>query len=103
VIWWWLACARSPGIEGCAELRDPTEVEDCRLEEALALGDAEAVRVAIASIEPALSRDLLRLRLAVRDPAQARSFCEEVEGDEARRKCEQVLGRPHLSVPPEGG
>lgn len=102
MIWLWLACGRAPGIEGCAELRDPTEREDCRLEEALAMTEVEALRAAIATIEPDTSRDLLRLRLAVHDPQNARWLCQEVEGEQAKRKCEQVLGRPHLSMPPEG-
>ena len=103
MIWLLLACGRPPGIEGCTALRDATEREDCRLEEALAMTDEASLRAAIAAIEPDTSRDLLRLRLAVHDPQNASWLCNEVEGEQAQRKCEQVLGRPHLSMPPEGG
>ena len=46
--------------------------------------------------QDARSRDLLRLRLAVRDPRRAGVFCPEMETPAGHERCKQVLGRPHL-------
>ena len=44
-------------------------------------------------------RDLLLLRLAVRNPSQSSKLCKRVQSQNAIEKCKQVIGRPHLTTP----
>jgi len=96
-------CAQAPTrFEECAALSDVTAREDCRLDFARQLlDDPGALQAAIDSVEPADSRDLLLLRLAVAEPARAGWLCTRVQGAGAQEKCRQVLGRPHLSTTPQ--
>ncbi len=101
---WLLAAACVGGapetLADCALMRDATAREDCRLALTLPLvGDAVALEAAFAQIDDPLSRDLLRIRLAVRDPARAGTLCEGVSTEAAATRCRQVLGRPHLRTP----
>lgn len=43
-------------------------------------------------------RDLLLLQLAVYTPTMAPQMCAEVQGQLAKDKCNQVIGRPHLQL-----
>ena len=40
--------------------------------------------------------DLLLLDLAVQEPQFAAKLCQKVKSEQAREKCKQVIGRPHL-------
>ena len=96
----WLAgCG---GSADCERVRDEVAREDCRFAKASALyaADPRAFRSALEAIPTPESRDLVRLRLAIRDPAGAQVLCREVETPPAQEKCRQVLGRPHLTTAP---
>jgi len=45
------------------------------------------------------TRDLLLLRLAVQQPRYSPQLCQRVETENAKEKCKQVIGRPHLTTP----
>ena len=97
-----VACSPSvpQTLADCGALRDATAAEDCRLELVLPhLGDLARMRALIAEVPAPESRDLLRIRLAVRDPVRAGGLCEDAEGGPAKQRCTQVLGRPHLRAP----
>ena len=40
--------------------------------------------------------DLLLLDLAVQEPIFAFELCKKVQTEQAKEKCQQVIGRPHL-------
>ncbi len=97
-----LACGPSEpqAIADCAQIADGTAREECRMGFAAAqLDDLAAMRALIAEVDEVESRDLLRLRLAVRDPVRAGGLCKDAETPPAQQRCEQVLGRPHLRAP----
>lgn len=99
------ACGRDRSTD-CPSLRDPVERENCYFENASKAFNAAdptggpTFVEALARIEPAASRDLVRLRIAIDRPAQAGALCRQVETPGARDKCRQVLGRPHLGATP---
>lgn len=88
-------------VAACAALAGATEREECRyrLVEPL-LADPAALQAALKDIAEPESRDLLLLRLATRHPDKASLLCRQVTTAAAREKCQQVLGRPHLSTRP---
>jgi hypothetical protein len=98
----WLGCGRPEApaeLAACSALADLTAREDCRLkllEPLFESKDAGAFQRALDALEDPASRDLVRLRLAIRDPNRGGRLCEQVETKPAQRKCRQVLGRPHL-------
>ncbi len=101
----WLAACGDP--DDCDRVRDEIAREDCRLETVSALfgTDPHGFRAALDAVPTPESRDLVRLRLAIRDPGAAQGLCREVETPAAQDRCRQVLGRPHLSTAPraQGG
>ena len=100
---WVVACgeAEPQKMEDCVRVKDATERETCRFEFAQTLiKDKPALEKSLQSIEDVASADLLRLRLAVHHPMASGWLCAGVKTDVARRKCDQVLGRPHLSGGP---
>jgi len=98
-----LLAACGGGDEGrCERLRDPAEQQDCHLEELATLfgeGDEAAFVEGLAALEDPLTRDLVRIRLAVDRPERSGWLCARVETEGARDKCRAVLGRPHLRAP----
>ncbi len=98
-----LACGGKPAtLEDCAGVRDAVAREDCylsMLHEVFERGDDQAFLQGLSRVEDPISRDLVRLRLAVESPDRAGWLCEGVETENARAKCQQVLGRPHLRAP----
>ena len=96
----WLVGCGAPA--DCDRVRGEVAREDCRFERATVLyeTDPRAFRSALDGIPTPESRDLVRLRLAIRDPAGAQVLCREVETPPAQEKCRQVLGRPHLTTAP---
>jgi len=100
----WAWAAAGCGDESCASISDPVARENCQFELVSALYDQgdEAWKGALADVDSPASRDLIRLRLAVQDPARAPLICREVETRQAQAKCQQVAGRPHLMSPPQG-
>lgn len=98
-----LACAEPEPetLPECAALSSPTAVEDCRYRlVSPLLSDPAALSAALAQISDDTSRDLLLLRLAVNHPDQAGLLCRQTTTPPAKQKCQQVLGRPHLSRRP---
>lgn len=95
-----LACQAEPcTVAECARLGTPAEAEDCRFRLVQPLvGDDAALDAALADIPDPGSRDLLLLRLAIADPPRAGRLCKRVETEGAIARCQQVLGRPHLST-----
>ena len=97
-----LACSDPPPatFAECAEVDDPTAREDCRLDKALPLlEDRTTFDARIATLEP-VSRDLLLVRLAFQQPHHAAWLCERVTTAEGLKRCERILGRPHLGGSP---
>jgi len=47
---------------------------------------------------PLETQDLLLLTLAIRNPNEANRFCKRIQTDNAKEKCRQVIGRPHLQL-----
>ena len=45
------------------------------------------------------THDLLLLELAIRSPQHSTLLCKRVKTTAAIEKCQQVIGRPHLSAP----
>ena len=99
-----IACGGGAGDLPCDEVPAGARQEECRFQEALGLGSSRAaLRPYLASIEDPASRDLIALRLAVRDPSAYAWLCEDVTTAEAQERCRSVLGRPHLRPPPKEG
>jgi len=97
-----LACAGGTPetMVDCAALGDITAREDCRLALVSAqIDDPDAMRAMIKEIPAPESRDLLRIRIAVQDPARGAPLCKDAETAPAQQRCTQVLGRPHLRSP----
>lgn len=98
-----LACAdpEPETLPACAALSPPTAVEDCRYRLVSPLvSDPAALQAALGEITDDTSRDLLLLRLAVNHPDKASLLCRQTTTPPAQQKCQQVLGRPHLSRRP---
>lgn len=98
-----LGCAGAPAtFADCAAVRDATAREDCRFQMALGLLDQpQALQAALDSVAEPESRDLLLLRLAVAEPTRAAALCHQAATPGAQEKCQQVIGRPHLSTSPQ--
>lgn len=47
---------------------------------------------------PLETQDLLLLTLAIRNPSEANRFCKKIQTANAKEKCRQVIGRPHLQL-----
>jgi len=95
-----LACSNSG--EPCADIRDEVARENCQFERISALFEAgdPGWEAALQAVPSPSSRDLVRLRLAILDPQKGPAICSAVETDDARARCQQVVGRPHLASPP---
>ena len=78
----------------CSCSREPTSLEDYLP----LLGDWEQFDASIQALEP-MERDLLLLRLAVQQPRYSITLCQKVQSTNAKEKCKQVIGRPHLTIP----
>ena len=93
-----IGCGGTDSTGDCGDIDDVVLQENCRLERASEAFQVspEAFEAELATITAAESRDLVRLRLAIRDPIVAARLCGEVETEAAAEKCRQVLGRPHL-------
>jgi hypothetical protein len=88
-------------IVACATLPTQTAIEDCRYRLAAPhLTDPAALRADLAQIADPISHDLLLQRLSVNHPAQAGALCRQMKTEQGRQKCQQVIGRPHLSTRP---
>ena len=93
-------CVTPTSFEECAQLGDAVERSDCQYTFATAAEDPKPL---VDSVESDLERDVLIVRLAESDPAHAGLLCRDVRTDSGKRRCESVLGRPHLGTwSPEG-
>jgi hypothetical protein len=95
-----LGCGGDPCAKG-----GEVERQNCLFERVSTLFEAgdPAWRDQLATIDSPSSRDLVRLRLAVLDPQQGPAICSAVETADAKARCQQVVGRPHLASPPRPG
>ena len=73
--------------------------DEISLDEYLSLmPDWEQFDAKISTLEET-ERDLLLLRLAVQEPRHSTILCKKVKSQNAKEKCKQVIGRPHLTIP----
>ena len=92
-----LACFSSGGDGGCDGVSDAVQREECLFQNATLLGDDKAsIKHYISQVSDPSSQDLLRIRLAVRNPGRLQWLCEDVSTRSAQARCRQVVGRPHL-------
>lgn len=96
-----LSCTPAPAsFEECARLQSPDERTVCRVEQLAGLASEQDRVLSLAdSIQDPLERDMLLVELAVGDPRNQGWICNQVRHDYGAKKCEQVLGRPHLGTP----
>ena len=90
-----LACSEPQSFEDCSTVADAVDRSDCQYRFASEAGDPKPLLDGMTSD---LERDVLIVRLAEADPARAGALCNEVRTDSGRRRCESVLGRPHLGT-----
>ena len=90
-----LACSKPTSFEECATVRDSIERSDCQLRFA---SEAEDPQPLLDGMDSDLERDVLIVRLAEEDPRQAGRLCEQARTTSGRKKCDSVLGRPHLGA-----
>ena len=100
-------CTPAPEVlVDCDTIADPTQRENCRFEMVQPLmDDPDALIAALDQVVDPASRDLLLLRLATSNPKLNSTLCREAATAGAQERCQQVLGRPHLSTTrrhPEG-
>ena len=95
-----LGCQSPPEVlADCDALSVPTERENCRFEMIQPLmDDSDALMAALDQITDPASRDLLLLRLATSNPKLNSTLCRQAATTGAQERCQQVLGRPHLST-----
>ena len=79
----WMACQPPPTLEALSVL----------------LGKWSEFDQQLAQIQNPHERDLLLLSLSVQHPRYSGPLCARIQTDGAKEKCQQVLGRPHLSTP----
>jgi len=92
--WWAL---RAPSLSDCDGIEDPAEQTDCRREVLLSVAEEpDEIRAAIAQARDPETRDMLRIRLVVRDPETSEELCPQMEADQARKWCADLEGRSHL-------
>lgn len=85
----------------CERKLDPVKKERCLASARTRLEGGAAQERAAAGPTPE-ARDLIRLELITRDPSLSRELCPTMEGDQAKRLCEQVEARPHLWMESSG-
>ena len=78
-----ISCTKEPEIEKYRSLLGDWKSFDLELDEA--------------ALDSATS-DLLLLDLAVQEPKFAFTLCKKVQTEQAKEKCRQVIGRPHLQA-----
>ena len=94
-----VGCQAEPQtLADCDGLSTPTAREECRFAMVAPLAeDRKALDEALSQITDPHSRDLIRYRLAFQDPQKHSGLCREVEEAALHEKCQQIIGRPHLS------
>lgn len=51
----------------------------------------------LAKVKDPAHRDLLLLQVIVRQPKHSQYLCHKLQTKNAKEKCRQIIGRPHLS------
>ena len=82
-------------LSGCTVT--PTD-ESSTLEEQLTanLGNWKQFDNTIAQITDVQRKDIILLKLAVKKPKFGPELCQRTQTENAKEKCRQVVGRPHL-------
>ena len=62
------------------------------------LNNPKALEVELQKLSSPVEKDLVLLQLAVRQPKYARMLCKKIQTDNAKEKCQQIIGRPHLGA-----
>ncbi|MEC7984999.1 MAG: hypothetical protein VX278_07540 [Myxococcota bacterium] len=62
------------------------------------LEDSTALEQELQKITDPNQKDLLLLRTAVQSPKHAQMLCKKIQTPNAKEKCKQIVGRPHLGV-----
>ena len=98
-----LGCTPEPAsFADCAALVSPDLRTVCRVVQLADVAwDRDLLISQADSIQDPLERDMLLVELAVGDPRNQGWICKQVRHDYGAKKCEQVLGRPHLATPPK--
>ena len=60
------------------------------------LDDPVAMEKMLQTESDPIQKDILLLQLAVRSPKHAQQLCKKIQTDNAKEKCRQIIGRPHL-------
>ncbi|MEE2750723.1 MAG: hypothetical protein VX519_04790 [Myxococcota bacterium] len=94
-------CSSGTPLEQCDQLAEASWREDCRYQELVnvaADGERQAILDSIALSGDKYSRDLLRFRLAIRDPKRLGWLCDEgLETALVESRCQAILRRAHLN------
>lgn len=90
-----LACLTPGSFEECSQLGDSVARSDCQFGFAKEAEDPQPLLDVLSSD---LERDVLIVRLAEEDPRQAGRLCQQARTTSGRKKCDSVLGRPHLGA-----
>ena len=61
------------------------------------LRDPDAFHSELTKVQDPEYQDLLMLQVAIREPKYAEYLCKKVKTKNAKEKCRQIIGRPHLS------
>lgn len=79
----------------CRAMSDMQERARCFDARAVA-ADQQELSVRLAGVSRADERDLIRLDAIAKDPTHARTWCPDMETDQAKALCERIRGRAHL-------
>ena len=61
------------------------------------LQDPNAFYSELTKVQDPDYQDLLVLQVAIREPKYAENLCKKVKTKNAKERCRQIIGRPHLS------
>lgn len=64
----------------------------------LLLETPKAFEAELQKISDPVEKDIVLLQLAVQQPKYARMLCKNIQTDNAKEKCKQIIGRPHLGA-----
>jgi len=101
-----VACDKSSesAMVACGQESPIEAQEECRFQVALRLGpNRDVMRAALRDISDDISRDLVRIRLAVHDPIAHGWLCADTVVPEIQQQCTIIIYRPHLTHPQAPG
>ena len=87
-------------VSDCSTVADWQDRLDCAYGQAEPLVETDELEAKLSTLEATEDRDMVLYRLAVNHPQQASRLCQMVTTRAFVEKCQQVVGRPHLSTTP---